>query len=272
MVLPVRDFLRVVYVALLMGGASLHAHDLYLLPNTFKVVPRTQILITFNNGDSFPESESAPSLARLKDAQLQSSKGVVAIGDLRTDGKRVVGLVHAPEQHGSLLLSAHTAPNLIELASDKFLEYIKEEGLTRVIDWRAKHGETLKPWRERYSKFAKSLLTAGAPDDFFRHAVGFPIEIIPEANPYMLRPGTDLPVRVLFHGNPAVGLQLEAAWSSGTKSKTTIIGRTDKEGRILVPITAVGKWRLHSLLMERCAEPSVADWESFWASFTFEIH
>jgi hypothetical protein len=25
------------------------------------------------------------------------------------------------------------------------------------------------------------------------------------------------------------------------------------------------------VLMERCAEPSVADWESFWSSFTFEV-
>ena len=29
--------------------------------------------------------------------------------------------------------------------------------------------------------------------------------------------------------------------------------------------------RLHAIAMERFADPKVADWESFWASLTFEI-
>ncbi len=78
-------------------------------------------------------------------------------------------------------------------------------------------------------------------------------------------------MRVLFRGKPAAGLQLEAAWSGGGKSKTTVIGRTDPAGRIQVPLAAARMWRLHSLMMERCSEPGAADWESFWASLTFEV-
>jgi len=82
---------------------------------------------------------------------------------------------------------------------------------------------------ERYSKFAKALLISGSSDDFYRQSLGF--EIIPEINPYTLHAGAQLPVRVWFRGEPAVDLQLEAAWYAGGESKTTIIGRTDAEGR-----------------------------------------
>ena len=101
--------------------------------------------------------------------------------------------------------------------------------------------------------------------------MGFPIEIIPLADPYSIHAGSALRVRVLFRGRPARGLQLEAAWSSGTQNKTTVIGRTSADGEIAVPIAKAGTWRLHTLRMERCADPKSADWESFWASLTFEI-
>lgn len=210
-------------------------------------------------------------LARLKDAELRSRGGTVTIEGIRVDGKRVVGNVEVPGRAGSLILSAHTSPNFISLEPGKFLDYLKDEGLAEVIRWRSDHREDKKASRERYSKFAKAILVSGAPDDSYKQALGFPIEIVPEANPYTLHAGSRLPVRVVFRGKPAPGLQLEAAWADGGKSKTTVIGRTDSEGRISVPLAATGKWPLHSLLMERCAELAVADWESFWASLTFEI-
>jgi hypothetical protein len=39
--------------------------------------------------------------------------------------------------------------------------------------------------------------------------------------------------------------------------------------RIAVPVTP-GRWRLHTILMERITTPD-ADWESFWATLTFEV-
>jgi hypothetical protein len=46
------------------------------------------------------------------------------------------------------------------------------------------------------------------------------------------------------------------------------VGKTDDEGRIDVPVTP-GQWRLHAIHMERSTKPD-ADWESFWATLTFE--
>lgn len=270
LVLRLRPFIYLLCVLPELTSA-LSAHDFYIFPDAFRIISGAAIRVGFHNGDSFPASEVAPIIARMKDAQLSSARGALPIQDLQVAGKRTLGTVLAPGGNGDLILSVHTAPNFIELAPDKFTSYLKEEGLIRIIEWRKQHGESTKAGRERYSKFAKSLLVSGAPDDFYVHSLGFPIEIIPEANPYTLQAGSQLPVRVMFRGKPAQGLPVESAWSGGGKSKTVVVGRTDAEGRIQIPLIAAGKWRLHSLMMERCAEPAVADWESFWASLTFEI-
>ncbi|MEJ7605783.1 MAG: DUF4198 domain-containing protein [Bryobacteraceae bacterium] len=117
----------------------------------------------------------------------------------------------------------------------------------------------------------KALIQAGTPDTYYRERTGLAIEIIPEADPYSLQPGATLPVQLLFRGSPAVDVAVESAWLEGGKAKMEIVGRTDKSGRVRVPVKATGPYRLHAIVMERCAEPQVADWESFWASLTFEV-
>jgi len=257
-----------VFVTLL--TTSLLAHVMYLLPAKFQVAKGSKVSIAFHNGDSFPASEVAPKVSRLLDAKITGQSGSAPVTGLKESGKETLGEAIIPAA-GTLLVSVRTAPNFIELEPKKFEAYLKEEGLEEVIEWRKQHGEAAKPGRERYSKYAKSLLQAGAANGYFSHALGFPIEIIPLADPYAVKPGGMLPVRVLLRGKPAAGLQLETAWAHGTEQKTTPIGKTDAEGRIDVPLARAGLWRLHSLKMERCAEPKVADWESFWASLTFEI-
>ncbi|WP_051669552.1 DUF4198 domain-containing protein [Bryobacter aggregatus] len=252
-------------------SASLMAHDLYIMPDRFRVTANTTLEVGFHNGDAFPASEVAPRVERLQNAELHKGAKVIPLQGLRVAGKRTVGTVAIPEGDGNLLLGVRTVPNFIQLAPKKFTAYLTEEGLPEIIAWREKNGEAKKPGRERYTKFAKSLLRSGAADDTYRQALGFTIEIIPEANPSLLKPGAVLPIQVLLRGKPVAGLQVESAWAENGKSKVTVVGRTNAEGRIEVPLTSTGKWRLHALQMERCAEPAIADWESSWASLTFEV-
>jgi hypothetical protein len=79
-------------------------------------------------------------------------------------------------------------------------------------------------------------------------------------------------VQVLLRGKPMADLQIEVAWlSKSGQAARKPTGRTGKDGRMIIPVPAAGIWKLHTVYMERCAEPAVADWESFWASLTFEI-
>ncbi len=252
----------------------LAAHDLYLMPGRFTVKPGQTLQIAIHSGDAFPESENAPVMARLRDVKLA---GTSATG-LRDAGKKAAAEV-AIASPGSLILTTRTIANFIEMKPEEFDKYLHEEGLEEIRQYREKHGEAKTPGRERYAKFAKAIITSGAPDEGYRKAVGFAIEIIPEQSPATVRAGGELPVQILLHGKPAAGLAIEAA----NESETKVVGRADAAGRIRIPITRAGRWRIHALAMQRAKEPKgsgdasadaksqAADWESFWASLTFEI-
>jgi uncharacterized GH25 family protein len=203
--------------------------------------------------------------------KLLSATGAWNILNLHLSGKTVQGEIRIP-QSGSYVLTARTMPHAFQLPAKDFNAYLKEEGLAHVIAWREQHGETQSAGRERYSKYAKALLTTGGNNEFHSRTTNLAIEIVPEISPYDLKPGADLPIRILLRGNPASDLQVETSWASpGSPTKIVIVGRTDQQGRLTISHLVSGKWRIHTVSMERCKDPAEADWESSWASLTFEL-
>jgi hypothetical protein len=252
-------------------AVPLVAHDLYLMPKPFRLQPGQSATIAFHNGDDFPIPDRPPKLENVLDALVLTAQGRTPLANLRVEGKILLAEATLKEP-GSAYAIARTRPNFIEIQPLKFEEYLKHEGLTSVLAWRTKHAESAKPGRERYSKYVKSLLHAGQPSDFYRQPVGFPIEIVPDQNPAAVHPGGQLPIRVLLHGKPAADLQIEVAWLNAEgKFGRAVAGRTAKDGTLKISITTAGTWKLHTVSMQRCTEPAVADWESLWSSLTFAI-
>jgi uncharacterized GH25 family protein len=258
-------------LAALLFVSSTFAHDMYLLPARFVLEEGMLLSVGLHNGDSFPDSEVSPVLERVRDMKLLSATGAWNILNLHLVEKTVQGEVRVPRA-GSYVLTARTILHAFQLPAKDFNAYLKEEGLEHVIAWRQQHGETQTAGRERYAKHAKALLTTGGKNEFHSRATGLAIEMVPEISPYDLKPGADLPIRILLRGNPASDLQVETSWASaGTPTKIAIVGHTDQQGRLTIPHLAPGKWRTHTVSMERCKDSAEADWESSWASLTFEL-
>ena len=251
-------------------AGPLSAHDLYLMPEKFVTQAGTRLRVVFHNGDEFPEATSPVKPERLRNMRLVSKAGAAEFETVTAEATRTTAMVRVRGE-GSAILTANTIPSFIELDAAKFRSYLEHENLTETIKWREAHGEASKPGRERYSKYVKSIILAGKGDEYYREKTGLVIEIVPEVDPYSVGPGQSLPVQVLFRGKPAVDVAVESAWLEKGKAKTKVVGRTDSDGRVKVPLEAIGPHRLHAIVMERYADPKVADWESFWASLTFEI-
>lgn len=250
---------------------ALLAHDLYLMPSTFRPQPNQAFTIAFHNGDDFPISQTTPRLDRMINPRLLAKGKSIPLTNLRPDGPRMLADAQL-DASGTWIAALQSKPNFIELEAISFKQYVEHEGLTHVLQYRDKHNESSIAGRERYSKYVKTIVQAGPPTDDYKLPSGAIIEIIPESHPYAVKPGASLPVQVLFRGKPAADLQLEAAWlTKEGKAERKPIGRTDKQGRLAIPITSPGIWKLHTVLMERCQDQATADWESFWASLTFEI-
>ena len=101
-----------------------------------------------------------------------------------------------------------------ELPAAEFTTYLRQQGLGEALRQRQEAGvAATKPGREAYRRCAKALVLAtqgphlppAAADTAFRQVLGLALELVPEQNPYRLRPGAALTVRVLSLGQPVPG-------------------------------------------------------------------
>ncbi len=244
--------------------SSLYGHDLYLMPQKFRPAAGETILLSIHTGDSFPISEQPVDPAR-----------ITAFPALPESAWRMLNkATHATVtvQNGSQFFAVQTKSRFLEMEPAKFEDYLKEEGLTVQLALRKEKNEATVKSREVYAKFAKTYVVAGTSSDNFSKPLGLKIEIVPLADPASLEPGANLPVQLLYKGQPLVDVQMEIATSSDPRKKTVmqIAGRTNSSGKLNIKIPSSGKIRLHALSMERVNE-ATHDWESNWASLTFEV-
>ena len=159
----------------------------------------------------------------------------------------------------------------MSLEAAKFEDYLKEEGLEKISTARTKRGETDKPAREVFSRCAKALLdVGGAGTAGFDRPLGFTLELLPEKNPYALRPGDSLPVRLLLDGKPLAGSPRPCAASRRGRGGASA-ARTGRDGRATLRLSKAGLWMIKAVEMGPAPAGADADWQSLWASLTFEM-
>ena len=112
-------------------------------------------------------------------------------------------------------------------------------------------------------------MSAGAGDrkDGDR-SLGFTLELVAERNPYAMRAGHELPVTLIYQGRPLAGALVVAINRADPSSKLT--ARSDGDGRVRFRLPRAGMWLIKAVHMVP-AQTADADWESFWASLTFQL-
>ncbi|MBL4848597.1 MAG: DUF4198 domain-containing protein, partial [Planctomycetes bacterium] len=98
-----------------------------------------------------------------------------------------------------------------------------------------------------YQRSAKALVLAGPPRGApWLKALGLELELIPLAAPHELAdaPGglASLPLRLVWRGQPQVGVELRAWPLDGAKLKEAITATTDKRGQASIRLTRRGAW------------------------------
>jgi uncharacterized GH25 family protein len=108
--------------------------------------------------------------------------------------------------------------------------------------------------------------------DAYSTALGYPAELIPLANPYALERGAPLRLRVLVDGAPVANQYVVAGGRTLAGGRIAAIGyRSDSAGIVHVPIRATGQWYVKFIHMVRAVADTAIDYESKWASLTFEV-
>jgi len=149
---------------------------------------------------------------------------------------------------------------------NKFQDYLKDEGLEKHLAFaKARMGGGGKI-TEVYSRCAKALLATPEGDAApAAHDFHCALELIAESNPYR---DPELKLRLLFKGAPVADVLVVAF--SKTDPTTKLRARTDKDGRVSFKLAKGGVWLVKAVHMQLMARFVRGDWESFWASLTFE--
>jgi uncharacterized GH25 family protein len=254
-------------LALALAAGPLSAHDFWIEPSSFRPEVHSTVTARLMVGQNFQGEAVARNPALILKFLLSFPGGEVPLDGRSGDDPAGSAEIAVP---GLQALQYRSGNSLVSLEAQKFEDYLREEGLERIIAVRAGRDESQKPSRELFSRCAKALLFAGplgtAGDD---RELGLTLELVAEKNPYGLRAGSALPVRLLYEGKPLEGALVTALPHGPAKEKLS--ARTDRHGRVQLHLPYGGVWLLKAVHMIPAPPGSGADWQSLWASLTFEI-
>lgn len=251
--------------------ASVKAHDLFLKLDSFFLQPNSLATVRVLNG-TFQQSDGLVSRERLRDVSIITSSGKTqpASADWRDEGKTTL-LSFQTGEAGTYVIGLSTKPREIDLKATKFNEYLAHDGLPDTLAARRKSGELNRDVRERYSKHVRAIFQVGdARTDEYKKPLGYPVEIIPQQNPYELRVGQTIEVLCTLDGQPIAKQFVIAGRESGGRLSRPINTRTDGAGIARIRLTGAGKWYVKMIHMTPLTDPNV-NYESKWATLTFEV-
>jgi hypothetical protein len=258
-------------LALACLAASAGAHDLFLKLDTYFLRPNAKATVSVMNG-TFRKSDGAVARERMRDVSVVSPSGVSRPPDSswRDDGKTTLLDIETGGP-GTYVVGLSTNPREIDLKAKDFNEYLAHDGLPDTLAARKKKGELGKDVRERYSKHVRAVFQVGdGLTDDYRKPFGYPVEIIPQQNPYSLRVGQHVEVLCTLDGRPIAGQFIMAGWESKGGKLRSLSARTDERGIARIRLGGSGKWFVKFIHMTPLDDPQL-NYESKWASLTFEI-
>ena len=255
---------------------AVFAHDLWLVPARFAVVPGAEVAVSLNTGDTFPTSEGAVKPERIERAAIITAGGVpTPFTSFRTVDTSTVVEVITPKSEGGAIVEVLLKPVATKQPRASFDEFVKHEGLDEVAAQIARQAERRAEERRTYAKYAKTLLRIGGGKgaaELYRRPLGHRLEIIPEADPYSLKAGETLPVRLMFDSRPLANARLVIGSTDGTTATQSKMPgvRTDAEGGARLRLDkGGGPHYIHALHMIPAQNRTDVEWESFWATLTF---
>jgi uncharacterized GH25 family protein len=254
---------RLLLLAALLFTRNLFAHDFWIEPSTFRPAVGEEMLAGLRVGQNF-EGDAVPRSVQLMQAfVIRDAAGERAIGGF--ENQDPAGYLRI-ENPGRSILVYQGKPQPLVLDAAKFEESLKLEGLEWVVLQRKQRGESNKGDRERFSRYAKAIVVApGGNGMRVDRPLGLRYEIVPESDPGA---STPLRVRLLFEGKPLAGALVSAIHRDDVAARVS--ARSDANGRATLALPKAGVWLVKSVQMVPAGAGADFDWESLWASLTFE--
>ena len=249
------------------------AHDLWLQPSPFWIAPGGATATSVQIGHGQDRERWAVDPQRVLALRSLGPRGAVdRLAELRASGLNRDTPLRFP-QPGTHVLAMVSGHATSELPNIRFTDYLAEEGLTPAQEQRRRTRTTDQAGREIYSRRAKTLIQVGpAPAAAQPHVtarLGMTLEVVPERNPYALRPGEALPVRIYYQDRPLAGA-LVKLYDLNADARPVATARSNAQGRVLVNIPRrSGAWLVNVVWTRPITGDPRGDFDTTFSSLTF---
>lgn len=264
--------LRPLIVALLMtwiAGVS-KAHEFWIDPVSHQVAPGAPVVADIRVGTEYEGGAFSyiPNRFRRFDYALD---GKIAPVDGTVGDRPAMNIT--PETEG-LLVAIHVTKDqrVIWDKWEKFANFLTHKDLTWGLDQHDARGLSRERVRERYSRYAKSLVAVGEGAGTDVEA-GLLTEIIALENPYTDNMSDGLNMRATYEGAPLTDTQIEVYEKAADGTVRVFTERTDASGAATIPVRPGHRYMLDAVILRplEVVEETDPSWESLWANLTFEV-
>jgi len=249
--------------AALLFAAALQAHDFWIEPSTFHPSAGMTVSVGLRVGQNFvgdPVPRVSSYIERFavkqgrREEEIAGAESSDPAGWFTADGR------------AAAVIAYKSKPSPVEQPAAKFEQYLRQQGLERIVDLRTQRHEQAKPGKEIFSRCAKSILAGARASIAVTQPLGLRYEIVPSADPTF--GGGPFRGRVIYERTPAGGMLVEAIFLKQPSLRLST--RSDAMGSFSFALPRAGVWLIKSVQMVDAPRGSDAEWESLWASLTFD--
>lgn len=249
------------------------AHDFWVQPQNYWVAPGLATSLTLVVGHGPDRQRSTIPARRILRFEA------LGPGDERKDLRASLALRGSRdeativlEEPGTYLLVLETDARAYSLLpAIRFNDYLRVEGLTPALLFRERMHRTMADGSEAYSREAKTIIQVGAKTSAapaVTRALGLPLEIVPDVDPYAEPRARSLPVHVFYNARPLAGAMVKLTnLEQDTSPLETHV--TDAKGRAVFNAPQSGAWLLNVVWTAVAPGSSDADFQTVFSSLSF---
>jgi hypothetical protein len=252
-------------ICLILFATVAQAHEYWIEAEDFTLAPGAELKADLKVGQDLSGNRMTffpPGFVRF---DLIDDNGVRPVEGRLGDRPALSANDLAP---GLTIAALETTPSSLTWSeASKFQAFLEYDGLEWVAEAHADRGLPDEGFSESYTRYAKALISVGAPIGQDQ-VTGLTLELIALENPYAH--DGPLPVLLLYQGAPKAGTQIALFHRAEDGTVTRDLFRTDETGQAMIPRRGAGLSLLSAVHMEpRAGDPHV--WHSLWASLTYDI-
>ena len=271
--IPLRLWLQSITLICACTATQAYAHEFWLVPAPAPQKLGQTVPLRLEVGEFFEGDAAGFSISRTARMRHYTASSQQDLKPFLSPEALEAEVLFSLDTKGHHLFAFDSEPLTISLSADRFHAYLHDEGLDFVKTQREKEGTASLPGRERYRRNVKTLIlvdTAASTDRTYALTTGQHLELTPLQNPFAIRPGQALGLKVAFDGKP-LGGALVKAWHKREGQLLTVRARTTAEGTVKLDLPFTGAWMLSVVHMVPATDTIDADWDSYWGNLSFTL-